>query len=841
MPRWQRAFLLAGFLVVLAGTTVFAYLYLHFSHLIDERMSGEVFNHASMVFSAPTPVSVGQPWTPERVASRLRKALYSEGEGAAGFGSYRVRGDRLEIRPGPASFFEGGPIREGPAVLEFHEGKLASISSLEDGSSLEGYWLEPEVITTLFDQSRAKRRLVRYDDLPQDCVDAVLAAEDHRFFSHHGVSLYRILGAAVADIRADERAQGGSTLTMQLARTFFLSRRKTLSRKLEEIFLALLMEQRLSKRQIFELYANQTYLGQRGSFSVYGFGEAADAYFNKDVKSLTLPEAALLAALIRGPNLYSPYKNPKRAIERRNWVLHRMSEDGLVSAADAERASKAPLQLAQQNLEGSQAPFFVDMVKDQLLAQFPERDLVSQSFRIYTTLDLDLQRAASDAVRAGMTEVDRELAKKKRPKGAPPSEPNQPQVALVTLDPHTGELKAFVGGRDYGVSQLDHVLARRPPGSSFKPFVYAAALNSGVDGSQPVITPATILMDEPTTFTYEGGTYDPGNYKQEYHGAVTVREALNQSLNVATVRLAEMVGYDRIRKLAIEAGMNKDLLATPALALGAYVATPLEIAGAYTVFANDGQYVGPRFILAVNDTSGRNLLETSETRRQVLDSRVSYLMVNLMESVINNGTAAGVRSRGFTLPAAGKTGTSHDGWFAGFTSNLLAVVWVGYDDDRDLRLTGGASALPVWTEFMKRATQIPAYQKVEDFTPPPGVVTVELPASPGVPGEAPRQEVFIEGTEPRSPTVLEGVSHGISGLFRRIFGGSSPAPGAASPASAPATRPGGASQPSPARPGDTTNNNPPESRPQKKGGALKKIFSIFKGRPKPAPPAPEKQ
>jgi penicillin-binding protein 1B len=216
-------------------------------------------------------------------------------------------------------------------------------------------------------------------------------------------------------------------------------------------------------------------------------------------------------------------------------------------------------------------------------------------------------------------------------------------------------------------------------------------------------------------------------------------------------------------------------------------------------------------------------------------------MVNLMESVINNGTAAGVRSRGFTLPAAGKTGTSHDGWFAGFTSNLLAVVWVGYDDDRELRLTGAASALPVWTEFMKRATRIPAYQKVEDFTAPPGVVTVELPSSSGAPGEAPRQEVFIEGTEPRSPTVLEGVSHGVSGLFRKIFGGSSPAPGTASPASAPAPRPGGASQPSPARPSDTANNNPPESRPQKKGGALKKIFSIFKGHPKPAPPAPEKQ
>jgi penicillin-binding protein 1B len=549
-----------------------------------------------------------------------------------------------------------------------------------------------------------------------------------------------------------------------------------------------------------------------------------------------LPEEALLAGLIRGPNLYSPYKNPKRAIERRNWVLKRMHEDGFVTPADAERASAAPLRLAPQNLEGSQAPFFIDMAKDQLLAQFPERDLVSQSFRIYTTLDLDLQRAASDAVRAGMAEVDRQLARRKRRKGEPSPEPNQPQVALLALDPHTGELKALVGGRDYGVSQLNHALARRQPGSAFKPFVYAAALNSGVDGSQPLITPVTVLLDEPTTFVYEGQTYDPGNYKQEYHGPVTVREALSQSLNVATVRLAEMAGYERIRKLAIAAGMNEDLLATPALALGAYVATPLEIAGAYTVFANDGQYVAPRSIVAVNDASGRSLLATPATRRQVLDPRVNYLMVNLMESVINNGTGAGVRARGFTLPAAGKTGTSHDGWFAGFTSNLLSVVWVGYDDDRELPLSGASSALPVWTEFMKRATEIPAYRNVEDFTAPPGVVTVQVPASADGTSEAPRQEVFIEGTEPRSPTVLEGVSHGISGLFHKIFGGSAPMPGSASPASSPP--PEGSSPQPPSHPGNATNDG---SAPPKKPGTLKKIFSIFKGHPKPAPQAPEKQ
>ena len=273
----------------------------------------------------------------------------------------------------------------------------------------------------------------------------------------------RIIGAAIADIRADERAQGGSTLTMQLARNFFLTRRRTFRRKLEEIFLALIMEQRLTKEQMFELYANQTYLGQRGSFSIYGFGEAADAYFNKDVRGLTLPEAALLAALIRGPNLYSPYRSPSRAKERRNLVLRRMRETGFITLAEEGEAAKAPLHLAQQNLEGSKAPFFVDMVKDQVMAQIPERDLLSQSFRIYTTLDLSLQRSASEAVQLGMQQVDRTIAKLRRRKNEPSPDPNQPQVALVALDPHTGEIRALVGGRNYGVSQLNHVLARRQP------------------------------------------------------------------------------------------------------------------------------------------------------------------------------------------------------------------------------------------------------------------------------------------------------------------------------------------------------------------------------------------
>jgi len=842
---WRKKALLAtGVLIFLLGIGIFVYYYVRFARLIDARLSGDVFANASLVFAAPTEVRVGQPGSAAEFASRLRKALYAEGKSGSEVGTYRLVGNRLEIYPGPLSFFQGEDSRPGPTALVFRDGHLVSITTLNRPAALESCRLEPELITTLFDRDRGKRRLVRYQDLPQALIDAILATEDHRFFSHHGVNLFRIISASISGLRADERIRGTSTLTMQLARNFFLTRERTLERKAAEIFLALLLEQRLSKEQIFELYANQIYLGQRGSFSIYGVGEAASAYFNKDVGSLTLPEAALLAGIIRGPNLDSPYKYPERALERRDHVLRRMLEVGFITPVQAERASAAPLGLAQQNVEASQAPFFIDMVRDQLLAQFPERDLLSQSYRIYTTLDLDLQAAASYAVRAGMTEVDQELNKRQRAKKTP-ADYLQPQVALLALDPASGALRALVGGRNYAWSQLNHVLARRQPGSSFKPFVYAAALSSGVDESQPLVTPATVLVDEPTTFQFGDQPYEPENYKKEYYGAVSLRQALAHSLNVATVRLAEMVGYDKVRKLAVAAGINRELLATPALALGAYVATPLEITGAYTIFANRGQYVGPRFILAVNDAAGRTLWRSPVETRPVLDPRVSYLMVSLMQSVVDSGTGAGVRSRGFTLPAAGKTGTSHDGWFAGFTSNLLAVVWVGYDDDRELRLSGAASALPVWTEFMKRATQVPAYQDTQPFSAPEGIVTVPIDSRTNLvaSAESPvtRNEVFIAGTEPAAG----GRGGGASGILSRIFqsGATPTTPASATtallplPAGAPPPSVGGGNPPS------ASVQTEPLPEKKKQGGVVRKFLSIFKGKdsaPLPQPPPPKK-
>lgn len=845
---WQKSLLVTGLIVMLVGLGIFTYFYVRFARIIDARLSGDVFANASLVYAAPSEIRVGEPATPASIAARLRKAFYAEGEDGSAVGTYKIMGNRLEIYPGPTSFFHGDQIQEGPAALVFKGGQITSITSINRPTSLQNYWLEPAVLTTVFDRGRSKRLLLRYQDIPKVLVDAVLAAEDHRFFSHYGVSIYRVLGAAVNDLRGEHGLQGGSTLTMQLAREFFLNRDRTWSVKVKQACLALMLEQRLSKEQIFEMYANQIYLGQRGSFSVEGFGEAASDYFNKDVGSLTLPEAALLAGLIRGPNLYSPYKYPQRALERRNYVLRRMAEVGFVSPPEAEAAVAAPLGLAQRNVEGSQAPFFVDMVREQLLERFSEQDLLSQSYRIYTTLDLDLQEAASNGARSGIAEVDQELKKRHR-KNAPPIAPNQPQLAMVVLDPHTGVVKALVGGRNYGVSQLNHALARRQPGSSFKPFVYAAALSSGVDGSEPLITPATILKDEPTTFDFADQPYEPGNYQQEYHGEVTVRQAIMLSLNVPTVSLAEMVGYTKVRDLAVAAGINKDIGSTPALALGAYVATPVEIAGAYTIFSNGGKYVAPRCILAVNDSSGHTLWNNTPVTRQVLDPRVSYMMVNLMESVINNGTGYPARARGFTLPAAGKTGTSHDGWFAGFTSNLLAVVWVGYDDDRQLNLTGASSALPIWTNFMKSATALPAYRDVQDFVAPSGIVTATIDSDSNLVATmnstATHPEIFIEGTEPTvaasggaAPGMAGGKGDepsGISKILSEILhGGKSHAePATAVPPAAAGTTPGAS----------TAGSSTDAAAKPKGKGVLDKILSVFKGKsqtPPPRPPPPKK-
>jgi penicillin-binding protein 1B len=735
--------------------STFTYFYLQYSKLIDKKLQGGPFTSTSRIFATPQTIGIGDVISASEVVAKLRRSGYSESRSNR-TGWFNMKPDSVEIFPGPESFFE-----QESGVINFAGGKITRIVSLRDNTSRNQYQLEPQLITNLYDRNREKRRLVKYDDVPEVLVHAVISVEDKRFFQHIGFDPIGIVRAAYVDVKDRRNAQGASTLSQQLARGMFLRPEKSFGRKIEELMITLELEQKLSKKEIFEFYCNQIDLGRKGSFTIRGFGEAAEAYFGKSLRNVSAAEAAILAGMVQRPSYFNPYRHPERIIERRNIVLGLMRQNGYIDDRQYGVAMDTPLKLATgTGTDNSDAPYFVDLLHDELTTKFGDYDFQTQAYRVYSSLDLDLQRAATDAVRAGMASVDEQLRKQKRFKGIAIPEP---QVALIAMDPHTGQIKAIVGGRNYAASQLNHITSKRQPGSIFKPWVYAAAMNTAISGGQRTLTPATTVVDEPTTFWFDGRPYEPGNFKHELHGVTTLRRALAKSMNIATVKVAEMVGYGTVVNLAKKAGINEDLRATPSVALGAYEATPLEMAGSYTVFANKGVYVRPTFVSEIKGSNGQILYEERPETRPVLDPRVNYLMVSMLEEVMRSGTAAGVRGRGFTVPAAGKTGTSRDGWFAGFTSELLCVVWVGFDDNKDLDLEGAHSALPIWADFMKRALLSRDYRNAKPFVAPEGVVTVQIDPESGMPATAfcpqTRSEVFVSGTEPVGSCPLHGGSN----------------------------------------------------------------------------------
>jgi penicillin-binding protein 1B len=814
-----RAALLAFLVLGGVGTAVFSYYYVKYGQIIDARFKGQVFGNSAKIYAIPQTVRVGEKIEPSVIAAELRRAGYSDKDGASPMGSYRLLNAGIQINPGPQSYHS-----QESATIRTDKGTVASIVS--QSGDLAAYELEPEMVTALFDAGqRSKREVVKYEQIPKIMVDAVLAIEDRRFFEHSGVNFVRMVEVAWIDLTHQRYAQGSSTLTMQLSRGFFLTPEKTVKRKLTEMLIAEELEHKFNKQQIFAIYSNWVDLGQRGSFAISGFAEASQAYFNKDLKDITLPEAALLAGIVQRPSYLSPYRHPERALERRNLVLDSMVETHAITPAQAEKAKATPLKLAPPNVEASDAPYFVDLVRDNLIGKLDERQMNDQSYRIYTTLDPGLQRAAAQAVEMGIKLVDEQVNKRrtKRVKVGGKYETSvepgpQAQVALVAMNPHTGEILALVGGRNYAFSQLDHAVAKRPTGSIFKPFVYAAAMNTGLDGTTPVLTPSTLIDDEPSTFAYGDQIYEPRNYKEEYHGQVTARYALAMSLNNATVKLAEQVGYDKVANLAKAAGITS-VKATPAMALGAYDATPLDMASAYTVFANGGERIAPVMVNSVRNAAGDVVMDFKPDKQQVLDPRVAFVTTNLMEGVVNFGLGfSAVRGRGFNAPAAGKTGSSHDGWFAGYTSNLLCIVWVGYDDYSDLHLSGAQTAAPIWTEFMKRAAAQPQYSDLKPFSQPAGVVDVQLDkitnrlATPSCPDDY--TAAFIAGTEPNETCEQTA---GITGFFSRVLGLG-----------------GEKALPPPGTPGDQSAASQDQ---QKKKGFFGKIVGIFKG-DKAATPAP---
>jgi penicillin-binding protein 1B len=736
--------LTAATLPVVIGASVLIYYYMKFNVMVDRRLQGERWMVPARLYARPLVLRPGLVITHEGLVKTLNGLKYEQKDDIpAGPGEFAVGVRSVTFFP------RGSQPQAEPILVTVEKDQVKEMRGLRSKRGYSSVTLEPELLTYLFDESREKKRIVRYEEVPDQMVKAVLAIEDRRFFSHPGLDPLRIVAAAIRNIKAESYIQGGSTITQQLVKNFFLTPEKSFRRKSQEALLAFVLERRANKKDILELYLNDIYLGQVGSFGITGVGEAARMYFHKDVGNLTLPEAALIAGMIQSPNPYNPYRHPKRALERRNQVLRAMHEAGFIEAATMEAAVAQPLRVESASLDSTEAPYFVDLVRQQLAERYETRDLATQNLAVQTSLDLGLQSLAQRVLSQGLEKVEKGMRKKA---GRGPL-----QGALIAIEPSTGAVVALVGGREYGTSQYNRATtARRQPGSTFKPFVYLAAFEATFDDpALPPITPSTVVEDAPTVFFFERQEYTPQNYEGTYKGYVTLRNALAQSLNVATVKVAEMVGYDRVANLWDKRmGMGDNVKPYPALALGSFEATPLQIASAYNVLANYGLKVPPVTVLSVTDEKNVSLEHHVPSPPRVARPESTFLVVNMMRSVLNYGTAGGARPMGFTADGAGKTGTTNDmrdAWFAGFTPDLLCVVWVGFDDNSPVNLSGARAALPIWVEFMKGARAGAGGQR---FAPPPANVIfmdvdreTGLLATPNCPKTI--AESFIAGTEPQ--------------------------------------------------------------------------------------------
>lgn len=643
---------------------------------------------------------------------------------------------------------EGASVPRGTRIhVDVQGDRIARVT--RDGQHVATAALEGEVLTGGDDRTGEDYRPLRLADTPRVLVDAVLAAEDHRFFEHGALDVRGLARAAWANLRHRRTVQGGSTLTQQLVKNRLLTPQRTLLRKVQEAWLAILVEARYSKSQILEAYLNEIYFGQRGPLAIRGASAAARAYFGKEVHQLTTAEAALMAGMVRAPNTYSPSLSPERSRKRRDTVLARMRDLGLLAHGEYERARREPLRVLARPAPGQPAPYFADYVRQELEQRFGDEARPGpQGTRVYTTLDLTLQRVAENAVARGLDRLDTALPRLRR------RDPHaRLQVALIALDPATGEIRALVGGRDYQASQFNRaVMARRQPGSAFKPFVYAAAL--APHHGRPLFTAASIVDDSPVTIVTAGKPWAPRNYEGRYEGPVSVRRALEQSLNGATVRIAQAVGPAAIVETARAFGFGENLAAVPAVALGVFEVTPLELARAYLPFANAGRRPGPLTVVrAAYQADGARVPWAGAPPAQVLAPAEAYLMTSLLQGAVRSGTGAAPSALDVSGDIAGKTGTTNEGrdaWFVGYSSRLLTVVWVGFDDGQPHQLSGAQAALPIWATFMRQALE--AYP-APPFTAPEGVRLLDIDPTNGrlANGSCPlvRREAFLVGTEPK--------------------------------------------------------------------------------------------
>lgn len=744
MTRWRWRLYLT---IALLGPTVcvgagFTYLYVSSARLIEQRMRDASERTAPRVFARPMQLRRGQFLGQQELVARLNQLGYARRPRAGAPGEFAVGGDTVALQPREGDL-AGRTLTVGFATVT--GGALDGrdrIDRLDIGEQLlDRVELDRPLISGLGTPARQKQRKVPLAQIPPRVIEAVLAIEDRRFYLHPGVDAIRTVGAMMTNLAGNRPyLVGGSTLTQQLVKNFFLSPEKTIRRKLLEQSMALILEQRLTKDEILELYLNEVYLGQRGSFAIHGVAEAARLFFGRSIANVTLAEAATIAGVIQAPATYSPFGSPDRARQRRDVVLGAMSRAGFISEDMTLRVSREPLHVASRTLE-AEAPYFVDLIGERMARQHPGLHRSTRPVSVLTTLDLQLQRVAQRAVADGLARIDERRGD------------SSAEAALIALDPRTGQVRALVGGRSYRRSQFNRATrARRQPGSVFKPFVFLAAFERGVADGRRDLTPATLVNDTPTTFAHGRRSWRPSNYRNEYDGVISWRRALALSRNVAAVKVAELAGYQQVADLWTRVGAGTPPEPYPSIALGVFEATPMEIASAYTLFPNDGVPRLPTLIEAVRHGDVELDRPPMASLAPVARPETTFLVTDMMRSVMTSGTGSRARALGFGRNAAGKSGTTNglrDAWFVGFTPELLTVVWVGRDDNQPLGQSGSQAALPIWANFMVAAL---SGEPDSPFIPPSGVnlVTIDRETGQLAGPYCPRthREAFLAGTEP---------------------------------------------------------------------------------------------
>jgi len=716
----------------------------------------------SRVYSDAMPIVPGMAYPRALLEPKLNHVGYHEVAGRVqNPGDYRYLGSNLEIYlqnfEYPDMEFHAMPV-----MIEFNGDEVRTVKRLDDGVTLRGVRLEPELITSIYNNEMEDRLPVSLAAVPTVLTDAIVSTEDRNFYHHEGISIRGILRAAYRDLREKSLATGGSTLTQQLVKNLYLNPERTFRRKLVEALMAVLLEARYTKKEILEAYINEIYLGQNGAVQIIGVEQASQVYFGKHVTYLTLPEAATLAGMIRSPNVLSPLKYPERVKPRRDTVLQLMHDQQKINDVEFETAVASPLTVTRFPRTSRSAPFFVDLVLKQLRETYPETQLKTEGLRIFTTLDTIMQRSAEQALDSGIANLNKQYAYLRK-------QPLPLEGVIVTIQPGTGYVKALVGGRNYSKTQFNRAIqARRQPGSLFKPFVYVTAMDPA--RGQQALTASTVLDDSPISVRTGNAVWQPQNYDLRFHGRVTVRTALAHSYNIPAVRAAIEAGVPNVIRTASTIGIESRLEPYPSVSLGSFEVTPLEIAYAYSAFANLGVKAEPISILAVATRDGK-VLESREVRtKTVAPASVCYVMNDILKDVFTYGTGAKARSLGFDRPFAGKTGTTsnyRDAWFIGYSPRILSLVWIGFDDGRSLRLGGGDACVPIWTAHMNR---IGGLIPDVDWKKPDDVLAREIDplsgllATPFCPST--RREVFVSGTEPSSVCPLHAGGGEPSPLFR---------------------------------------------------------------------------